>query len=65
MAKLKNDPITAEELAEFVNHESDFAFEMQVLAQLKFPRLRMLTLGDISGSGHRKESAVRYPGGQG
>jgi hypothetical protein len=35
MAKLKDDPITAKELAEFVNHKSDFAFEMQVLSQLR------------------------------
>jgi hypothetical protein len=35
MAKLKTDPITAEDLEEFVRTSSDFAFEMQVLKQLR------------------------------
>ncbi len=35
MAKLKDDPITAQDLADFVNHDSDFAFEMRVLKQLR------------------------------
>ena len=35
MAKLKDDPITAKDLEDFVNHDSDFAFEMRVLKQLR------------------------------
>jgi hypothetical protein len=35
MAKLKKDEMTAEDLAEFVRTNSDFAFEMRVLAQLR------------------------------
>jgi hypothetical protein len=35
MAKLKDDPITAKDLEEFVSSDSDFAFEMRVLAQLR------------------------------
>jgi hypothetical protein len=35
MAKLKDDPITAKDLEEFVGSNSDFTFEMQVLAQLR------------------------------
>ena len=34
MAKLKNDPITAKDLADFVSGSSDFGFEMAVLARL-------------------------------
>jgi hypothetical protein len=34
-AKLKNDEITAKDLAAFVATDSDFGFEMQVLAQLR------------------------------
>ena len=34
MAKLKDCPISAEDLAEFARDDSNFAFEMQVLAQL-------------------------------
>jgi hypothetical protein len=35
MAKLRHDPITAKDLEEFVGSDSDFAFEMQVLSQLR------------------------------
>lgn len=35
MAKLKDDPITAQDLSDFVASNSDFAFEMRVLAQLR------------------------------
>jgi hypothetical protein len=35
MAKLKPDPITAKHLEDFVANDSDFAFEMKVLAQLR------------------------------
>jgi hypothetical protein len=35
MAKLRDDPITAKDMEEFVGSDSDFAFEMQVLAQLR------------------------------
>ncbi|MGB9455953.1 MAG: hypothetical protein WCB12_07925 [Bryobacteraceae bacterium] len=35
MAKLKPDPISAQDLADFVADESDFAFEMQVLRLLR------------------------------
>jgi hypothetical protein len=35
MARLKTDPITAADLANFVASDSDFGFEMQVLAQLR------------------------------
>jgi hypothetical protein len=35
MAKLKNDPITDKDLADFVANDSDFAFEMRVVAQLR------------------------------
>ena len=35
MAKLKSDPITARDLEDFVATDSDFAFEMNVLAQLR------------------------------
>ena len=35
MAELKDDPITVKDLEEFVRSNSDFAFEMQVLAQLR------------------------------
>jgi hypothetical protein len=35
MAKLKPDPITARDLEHFVTSDSDFAFEMKVLAQLR------------------------------
>jgi hypothetical protein len=35
MAKLKPDPITAKQLEDFVANDSDFAFEMKVLAQLR------------------------------
>jgi hypothetical protein len=35
MAKLKDDPTTAKDLEEFVSSNSDFAFEMRVLAQLR------------------------------
>jgi hypothetical protein len=35
MAKLKADPITATDLKNFVDSDSDFAFEMKVLAQLR------------------------------
>lgn len=34
MTKWKDDPITAEDMADFVGSDSDFAFEMQVLAKL-------------------------------
>jgi hypothetical protein len=34
MAKLKDDPITAQDMADFVRSNSDFDFEMQVLAKL-------------------------------
>ena len=34
MAKLKPDPIGAQDLASFVASDSDFGFEMRVLAQL-------------------------------
>ena len=35
MAKLREDPITARDLEKFVASDSDFAFEMKVLAQLR------------------------------
>jgi hypothetical protein len=35
MAKLKDDAITAKDMEEFVGSNSDFAFEMHVLAQLR------------------------------
>lgn len=35
MTKLKVDPITAEELADFVKQEPDFAFELRVLEELR------------------------------
>jgi hypothetical protein len=35
MAKPKRDPITDKDLADFVDNDSDFAFEMQVVAQLR------------------------------
>ena len=35
MAKLKDDPITAKDLADFATTSSDFGFEMQVLARLR------------------------------
>jgi len=35
MAKHKKDPITEKDLKEFVANDSDFAFEMQVLTQLR------------------------------
>src|SRR3989337_2844914 len=35
MPRLKDDPITAQDFVDFVNHDSDFAFEMRVLAQLR------------------------------
>jgi hypothetical protein len=35
MAKLKQDSITAKQLEDFVANDSDFAFEMKVLAQLR------------------------------
>jgi hypothetical protein len=48
-AKAKEDPITAADLAEYVNRGSDFAFEMQVLTRLR-------TLGfDCSHSGSYRD----------
>jgi hypothetical protein len=35
MAKLKKDPITARDLTDFVNADSDFGFEMRVLQHLR------------------------------
>jgi hypothetical protein len=35
MPKLKTDPVTARDLEDFVVNDSDFAFEMKVLAQLR------------------------------
>src|ERR1700722_6917285 len=35
MAKLKNSPITAKDLADFATTNSDFGFEMQVLTRLR------------------------------
>jgi hypothetical protein len=35
MAKLKPDPITAKQLEDFVANDSDFAFEMKVLTELR------------------------------
>ncbi len=35
MAKLKKDPITADDLKEFVESDSDFGFEMRVLKTLR------------------------------
>ena len=35
MPKLKNSPITAQDLADFVTTNSDFGFEMDVLARLR------------------------------
>ena len=35
MAKLRADPITDRDLARFVADDSDFAFEMQVLTELR------------------------------
>jgi hypothetical protein len=35
MRKPKDDPITAQDLADFIDSNSDFAFEMRVLAQLR------------------------------
>lgn len=35
MAKLKKDPITEQDLTDFVSADSDFGFEMRVLKRLR------------------------------
>ena len=38
MAKLKKDPITSQDLTDFVDADSDFGFEMRVLKRLRADR---------------------------
>lgn len=60
MAKQKKDPITEQDLKEFVANDSDFAFEMQVLNRLRDLHFECWHSGTYQDPVSDKDSPVRH-----